>query len=635
MAADSPLASMVPQQDEAPQVPQKTQSQDAISNILAMSREQSRLSQRALDMRRDELLRLSEQRMFDPRLMKFAGAMLSPTKTGSFGESLGYGATALAEEQEKEMARQQAMAKMQYEIEVESAKQKKYAAIPQLLMQMQQERAMPVMPSSPTAQPVAQPAQTTTQPAAQPAQATAQPAAQPQPKRARGAGGLLPNVSDEQLVIMSMDPDLKPLVDAEFKLREDRRKGREEFIIAGEKRFLYPEEVQEMQDLAGSGNIDGLRNFYRRINVPFNFIEDKSSPGGMRLATAPELEALKSKGVEAEKAKYGEQKEYSVNYGGRSRKLPFTPAQYVDYMDAESKGQGEEYINKLFKIKGTGTTGTAGTDTTTGDSLPKSKSQEELERKIEEERGTKRVVASEATRESLFESSRASRQLIQNSDQIIQLATDPKTKEIFGVFAKPGILNALGTIVAEGARVGNYSISLPSVENAMRKAGATEEEIKAAAVAARIFAQNELGFRRMFLSGQGSVSNMEGAVIPRFSGDLSDSAGAAQAKAEMTKARAELDAAAARVLREWERRPENAKKNFSDYEDSKEYNRLLDSYDAKLKKIMAVHFPGEKFDTKPNRPAGTSAPSRSSTSGDVSLEQNQPPGIDRKNKWLK
>jgi hypothetical protein len=623
MAAEGPLASMVPQQDEAPQVPQKTQSQDAISNILAMSKEQSRLAQRALDMRRDELLRLSQQRMFDPRLMKFAGAMFRPTKTGSFGESLGYGAEALADEEEKEMARQQAMAKLQYEIELESAKQRKTAAIPQLLMQMQQERAMPVMPSSPTAQP----AQAAAQPAAQPTQATAQ----PQNKRSRGAGGLLPNVSDEQLVIMSMDPDLKPLVDAEFKLREDRRKGREEFIIAGEKRFLYPEEVQEMQDLAGSGNIEGLKSFYRRINVPFNFIEDKTAPGGMRLATATELEALKAKAVEAEKAKYGEQKEYTVNYRGSSRKLPFTPAQYLEYMEAEGKGEGEAYINKLFKIKGTA----AGTTTTTEGAIPKSKSEEAIEQAQETERGKKRVEASEATREALFDSSRAARQLIQNSDQIIQLASDPKTKEIFGVFAKPGILNALGTVVSEGARVGNWSISLPSVEKAMRNAGATEEEIKASAVAARIFAQNELGFRKMFLSGQGSVSNMEGAVIPRFSGDLSDSPSAAQAKAEMTKARAELDAAAARILREWERRPENAKKNFSDYEDSKEYNRLLDSYDAKLKKIMAVHFPGEKFDTKPNRPAGTSTSSKPVRSNDVSLEPNQPSGIDRKNKWLK
>lgn len=609
-------------------VPEKTQTEDAFTNILKTSMERSAATQRALDARKNQLLNLSQQRMFNPTLMKFAGGMLAPTKTGGFGESLGYAATAAADEQEKEFARQQALEKLQYELEIESAKQKGTAAIPQLLMQMQQERAQPVQAKAPMAMPAAQPS---AQPAAQPA---ARPTAQP--SRPRGTGGILPNIPDEQLAVMSMDPNLAPLVKAEMDLREQRRKGREEFVIAGEKRFLYPEEVQEMQDLAGRGDIDGLKAFYRRINVPFNFIEDKTAPGGMRLATATELEGLKAKATEAEKAKYGEQKEYTVTYAGNSRKFPFTPAQYLEYMDADSKGQGDAYINRLFKIKGTGTAGDGAT--TTEGTLPKSKSEEAIEQSTETERSKKRVEASEATREALFDSSRAARQLIQNSDQIIQLATDPKTKEIFGVFAKPGILNALGTVVAEGARVGNWTISLPSVEKAMRQAGATDEEIKAASVAARIFAQNELGFRKMFLSGQGSVSNMEGAVIPRFSGDLSDSPGAAKAKAEMTKARAELDAAAARILREWERRPENSKKNFSDFEDSREYNRLLDGYDAKLKKIMAVHFPGEKFNTAPNRPAGTATtnrPASSSRPSDVSLEPNQPSGVDRKNKWLK
>lgn len=603
-----------------PEAPVKTSTESAFTNILKSSMERSAATQRALDARKNQLLNLSQQRMFNPTLMKFAGGMLAPTKTGSFGESLGYAANAAADEQEKEFARQQAFEKLQYELEVESAKQQGTSAIPKLLMQMQQERAQPVQAKAPTAQPVGQPS-------AQPA--PTQPAAQP--TKARGTGGLLPNIPDEQLAIMAMDPNLAPLAKAEMDLRELRRKGRAELVIAGEKRFLYPEEIQEMQDLADKGDYEGLKAFYRRMNVPFNYIEDKNVPGGMRLPTASEQEALKSRGVEAEKAKYGEQKEYTVTYAGGTRKFPFTPAQYLEYMDADSKGQGDEYINKMFKIKGTGAT-TSGTTTTEG-VLPKSKSEEAIEQSTETERNKKRVEASEATREALFDSSRAARQLIQNSEQIIQLASDPKTREIFGFFSKPGILNALGTIVSEGMRVGNYAISVPSVEKALRNAGATEEEIKASLVAARIFAQNELGFRKMFLSGQGSVSNMEGAVIPRFSGDLSDSPGAAKAKAEMTKARAELDAAAARILREWERRPENAKKNFSDYEDSKEYNRLLDGYDAKLKKIMAVHFPGEKFDTKPNRPAGA-APNQQ-RSGNVSLEKNQPDGVDRKNKWLK
>jgi len=605
-----------------PEAPVKTSTESAFTNILKSSMERSAATQRALDARKNQLLNLSQQRMFNPTLMKFAGGMLAPTKTGSFGESLGYAANAASDEQEKEFARQQALEKLQYELDIESAKQQGTAAIPKLLMQMQQERAQPMQAKVPVAQP-------TGQPEAKPA--PAQPSSQP--TKARGTGGLLPNIPDEQLAIMAMDPNLAPLAKAEMDLREQRRKGRAELVIAGEKRFLYPEEIQEMQDLADRGDYEGLKAFYRRMNVPFNYIEDKNVLGGMRLPTAAEQEALKSKGVEAEKAKYSEQKEYTVTYAGGTRKFPFTPAQYLEYMDADSKGQGDAFINKMFKIKGTGTT-TSGTTTTEG-AYPKSKSEEAIEQAQETERGKKRVEASEAAREALFGGARVARGTIANADQIISLATNPKTNQVFGVFKKGDIYSALGTLVTEGAKAGNYSISIPAVETAFREAGATEQEIKASAVAAQAFAQNELNFRRIFLSGQGSVSNMEGAVIPRMSGSLSDSAGAAIAKSEVIKARAELDAAAARVLREWERRPENAKKNFSDFEDSREYSRLLDGYDAKLKKIMEVHFPGEKIDAKRNRPVGSASSSKSSAPSDVSLQQNQPPGVDRKNKWLK
>mgnify|MGYP006276332951 CR=1 FL=1 len=569
---------------------------------------------KAMDERRRKLLELSSARqsMFDPKLLRLAAGMLAPTKTGSFGESLGYAVSGLAEEQEKEHARQLAEAKLQYELEEQAQKQRRATELPAMMMNLQQRLSAP---QAPQVAPAEGAATMGAVPQGVVQQAPIQVAAAP-----KQATTMFSNVPDSMLQVMALDPEMKNVAEMELKLRDERRKSRTEYVIAGEKRFLYPEEVEEMKNLAARGDIEGLKKFYRSQNLPFNFIEDPSAPGGMRLATAAELEGLKAKASEAEKAKFGEQKEYMIPYGGGTRKFPLTPSQYLEYLNANSKGEGDKYINKLFNIK-------PGAAVTTAGGVPKTREESEIETAGEKKRVEKRVEAAEATREGLFESSRAARQLIQNSDQIIQLATDPNTKNIFGVFARPDIIGALGTLVTDGARAGNWTISLPSVEKAMRTAGATEEEIKAASVAARIFAQNELGFRKMFLSGQGAVSNMEGAIIPRFSGDMSDSPGAAQAKAEMTKARAELDAAAARTLRQWERRPENAKKNFSDFEDSPEYNRLLDAYDAKLKKIMQVHFPGEKFSSAPNRPAGVSASSRPAA-GNVSLERTQPPGVD-------
>lgn len=62
----------------------------------------------ALDKRR--------QMPFDPMWMRVAAGFLKPTKTGSFGESLGYAAEGASEEAEKEMARKTDIEKLKMEI---------------------------------------------------------------------------------------------------------------------------------------------------------------------------------------------------------------------------------------------------------------------------------------------------------------------------------------------------------------------------------------------------------------------------------------------------------------------------------------------------------------------------------------
>jgi hypothetical protein len=57
-----------------------------------------------------------QNRMFDPVLMKAASGFLRPTKTGSFGESLGYASDMMADEAEKEAVREQAAVKMRQEL---------------------------------------------------------------------------------------------------------------------------------------------------------------------------------------------------------------------------------------------------------------------------------------------------------------------------------------------------------------------------------------------------------------------------------------------------------------------------------------------------------------------------------------
>ena len=79
-------------------------------------------------------LQARTQLPFDPALMKMAAGFLAPTKTGSFGESLGYATSGYVEEAEKEMARQQAQQKMQLELEQKMYELRKNAAMQQYMM---------------------------------------------------------------------------------------------------------------------------------------------------------------------------------------------------------------------------------------------------------------------------------------------------------------------------------------------------------------------------------------------------------------------------------------------------------------------------------------------------------------------
>ena len=291
--------------------------------MLKTSQQRALAGQRALDARRDQLLNLSQQRMFNPTLMKFAGGMLAPTKTGGFGESLGYAANAAAEEQEKEFARQQAFAKLGYEMEIESAKQKEDMDVNQMLLQMQKGQpkadlalsGSPVVAGTPTAAAAA-------------------------PKTG------ISNIPDTQLQLMlgSSNARLQNIAKAELDLRKQRRESIKMVKFGNEDRPMYPEEIAELKTLSDSGDMVGLQKFYRRYGVPFPYIKDASDPSGYRIPSDTEKKALE----EREKGKYGEQKEYSIPYAGGMIERPFTPFQYVEFMEALGKGEGDAYINKLF-----------------------------------------------------------------------------------------------------------------------------------------------------------------------------------------------------------------------------------------------------------------------------------------------
>jgi hypothetical protein len=88
---------------------------------------------------------------FDPVLMSAAAGFLKPTKTGSFGESLGYASELMSNEAEKEYARRQAAAKLGLELDEKAlALQTKGLEMEDLLRMSGMGGAAPRAPGLPT-----------------------------------------------------------------------------------------------------------------------------------------------------------------------------------------------------------------------------------------------------------------------------------------------------------------------------------------------------------------------------------------------------------------------------------------------------------------------------------------------------
>jgi hypothetical protein len=64
---------------------------------------------------------------------------------------------------------------------------------------------------------------------------------------------------------------------------------------------------------------------------------------------------------------------------------------------------------------------------------------------------------------------------INSAKAVYSIATDPKTKNAFGILARPGLAATVGEILREPLKFGDISLGVANIENIIRKAGGTQE----------------------------------------------------------------------------------------------------------------------------------------------------------------
>ena len=353
--------------------------------------------QQILDAHRKRLMELMSSRKqmpFDPSMMALAAGLLSPTKTGGFGESLGQGMSNYAAEAERQFRREQEEAKLGYELEVGAQQQKREVMGQQLMAEMF--GADDTKAPAPAAAPITQVAKAEAAPAAPPAaKVEAAPteaaptevasAENVQAQKVEAAQALdmpelaLPAVprnkiarmTDEQIAMLkSFNPSMGKILEEYRKaFRENRqlqisevnlgrqlqelelskRKDiREEKESGFKEREVRVKEASIPQYLPGVGEVkmpkqfwdaldkaksfDDLQAVYKQFNMPLN--TTVGTDGQLRFMSPGEVE-LKNKKAEARFTQTPIKRQIP-EYGPGT--FDISPIDFADYQEAKGKG---------------------------------------------------------------------------------------------------------------------------------------------------------------------------------------------------------------------------------------------------------------------------------------------------------
>ena len=353
--------------------------------------------QQILDAHRKRLMELMSSRKqmpFDPSMMALAAGLLSPTKTGGFGESLGQGMSNYAAEAERQFRREQEEAKLGYELEVGAQQQKREVMGQQLMAEMF--GADDTKAPAPAAAPITQVAKAEAAPAAPPAaKVEAAPteaaptevasAENVQAQKVEAAQALdmpelaLPAVprnkiarmTDEQIAMLkSFNPSMgkileeyrrafrenrqlqisevnlgRQLQELELSKRKDIREERESGF---KEREVRVKEASIPQYLPGVGEVkmpkqfwdaldkaksfDDLQAVYKEFNMPLN--TTVGTDGQLRFMSPGEVE-LKNRKAEARFTQTPIKRQIP-EYGPGT--FDISPIDFADYQEAKGKG---------------------------------------------------------------------------------------------------------------------------------------------------------------------------------------------------------------------------------------------------------------------------------------------------------
>lgn len=206
------------------------------------------------------------------------------------------------------------------------------------------------------------------------------------------------------------------------------------------------------------------------------------------------------------------------------------------------------------------------------------------------------MAKSEADRTNLvMDSAKSARGATAGYTRANEILADKEVQKHLGVLNRGDVASALGGLVNESFRIGNYSVGIPAIKDILQKSGAPQEVINKLAELGQIEAMWQMESRKGLGSGT-SVSNMEQMMANRVTPSQDDPYGAYSQKLKFLQEKSKFDVELAKALK-------RTKMSYDQFEDTKEFDGMFNSYQSRLMNIVS---PGSAPATA--KPAASTGP---------------------------
>jgi len=550
----------------------------------------------------DAVARLSDslsnrKMLFDPTLLAMAEGFLTPTQTGSFGESLGKAAGKVGAAQEVEDKRQMGLREREVAvagqgIELQRMKARDAELLKYLNDPQPQSGPLTGPQAGAIAGPKAGPLSGGTPAAAEaPAEgapaagALSQAAALPaEPKVVGSPQGALDSIKTnkpsgfegvEGIQVMPANPDFMTARDYIRLNRMDKSKSAGDLIkeaqeinqkryrdkdigvvdLASGKLYEFPTGKQETVTITG---YPGTHTIDARAAARLSFLAMNNDPAYHDLAKR-------------------------IMEGPRKRDEPSA----VQNKPSEAGSKPSEVVGTPNVSSGTPSVSSGGRKSVQELALDAKKAENELAIPQEEAvtRARKLGEAGAAKEATLEETDATARRVYGNVTRVQDYLK--QSGNYFGIFARPGVTAAISTLIKEGIQTPSGTLSLAGFEDSMRQMmpGIKQKDLDNVTKAAAELAEVELAFTRLYLAKQGAVTEGERKIVRAIPGTVSSSPEVLRSRMELLKSRSQFDIDTADAFRQWQ--DKNPGRSYLEFERKSDlYKDIKKAFEAETEKIF-------------------------------------------------